>query len=153
MMANLIKKFLFLFLALELGVFAAIPDARGILLPNGKTLKLRLALDKNTQEKGLSGVRPKDFSTDEGMLFYYSSLSRRQFWMPDTYMNLTIVFLDEDLKIVHMENMQAQPGELDPKKIKRTPAIIAQHVLELRADSPVALNLKIGDQLKLITSH
>jgi uncharacterized membrane protein (UPF0127 family) len=73
--------------------------------------------------------------------------------MPDTYMDLAIIFLDEELTIVHMEKMSAQPGEKNPKNIKRTPAIIAQHVLELRADSPLALSLKIGDQLKFKSSR
>jgi uncharacterized membrane protein (UPF0127 family) len=138
MKGNLIKKFFILFLVFWTCGFASVPVARELLLPNGNLVKLRLAVDPETQEKGLSGVRPKDFAINEGMLFYYSQRSLRQFWMPDTYMDLAIIFLDEELTIVHMERMSAQPGEKNPKNIKRTPAIVAQHVLELRADSPLA---------------
>jgi uncharacterized membrane protein (UPF0127 family) len=153
MMGNLINKFLILFLVFWTCAFASVSLPRELLLPNGNLVKLRLAIDPLTQERGLSGVKAKDFAINEGMLFYYPKRSTRQFWMPDTYMALTIIFLDEELTIVHMENMSAQPGEKNPRNIKRTPAIIAQHVLELRADSPMARSLKIGDQLKFKSSH
>ena len=39
-------------------------------------------------------VREADFENDEGKLFFYLSYSTRTFWMPNTYFNLDIIYLD-----------------------------------------------------------
>jgi len=87
------------------------------------------------------------------MIFVYPQDGKRRFWMPDTYFNLAIIFLDQDLKIVGLEkNVPAHPGMQEPPMIKKTETYQAQYILETKASSKFSLKLKVGDQLKFIGS-
>ncbi len=112
-------------------------------------VNLRLALTKHEHSKGLSGIKPSDFPNDSGMLFVNDSMGTRRFWMPDTYFNLDIIFLDSDLKIVGIEkNVPFHPGYTEPPVIYRTKSYQAQFVLETKGNAPFSAKLKVGDQLK-----
>ena len=117
--------------------------------PANQKISLRLALTTHEHSRGLSGVKASDFPADKGMLFVNDAMGTRRFWMPDTYFNLDIIFLDSDLKIVGIEkNVSAHPGMSEPPVIYRTKAYKAQYVLETKASAPFSKKLKIGDQLK-----
>jgi uncharacterized membrane protein (UPF0127 family) len=112
---------------------------------------LRLAISKEDQTRGLSGLRPADFKNNEGMLFINAEESPRTFWMIDTYFNLDIIFLDKNLTIVGMEkNVPAHPGKDEPPLIFRTNTYQSQFVLETKSDAPFCNGLKIKDRLKFI---
>lgn len=118
-------------------------------LSSGEVLKTYLAIGEELQSQGLSGVKPEDFGDDEAMLFVYDSEGLRRFWMPDTYFNLDIFFLDHALRVIDIErNMPAHPGKQEPPKIAQTRTIRAWHVLEIKSSSALARKVKIGDQLK-----
>ncbi|MDA9189620.1 DUF192 domain-containing protein [bacterium] len=103
------------------------------------------------QTRGLSGVKDKDFKEDQAMLFFYSQDSIRSFWMPDTYFNLDIIFLDKDFQILYIsKNVKAHPGRSEPPAIAVTKKVYCRHVLEVRADSKITKDLKKGDKLKAI---
>jgi uncharacterized membrane protein (UPF0127 family) len=120
-----------------------------ITLSTGDTLKTYLAIGEDLQSQGLSGVQPEHFGDDESMLFVYETEGLRRFWMPDTYFNLDIFFLDHLLRVIDIErNMPAHPGRAEPPKIARSRTIRAWHVLEIKSSSPHARKVKIGDQLK-----
>lgn len=117
--------------------------------PAKTEVNLRLALTKHEHSKGLSGIKPSDFPNDSGMLFVNDAMGTRRFWMPDTYFNLDIIFLDSDLKIVGIEkNVPFHPGQTEPPVIYRTKTYQAQFVLETKGNSPFSKQLKVGDQLK-----
>ncbi len=117
--------------------------------PAGNKIELRLALTKAEHTKGLSGLKAKDFKNTEGMLFVNPEMSVRRFWMPDTYFNLDIIFLDSDLKIVAIEsNVPAHPGMQEPPVIYKTGTYTAQFVLETKAGVPFSKKLKANDVLK-----
>jgi uncharacterized membrane protein (UPF0127 family) len=119
--------------------------------PYGKSVVLRLAITRSEHQKGLSGLSPKDFGINEGMLFINPQMGIRQFWMPDTYFNLAIIFLDQNLKIVGIEpNVPHHPGFKEPPSIYRTKEYFAQYVLETKTESPFNKKLKAGDQLKWV---
>ena len=119
--------------------------------PRAQKVTLRLALTRAEHSQGLSGLRPKDFTDKEGMLFVNEGMGTRRFWMPDTYFNLDIIFLGSDLKIVGIEkNVPSHPTHIEPPVIYRTKSYEAQFVLETKAKSPFSKNLKVGDQLKWI---
>jgi uncharacterized protein len=116
--------------------------------PAKTTVTLRLALTWAEHQQGLSGIKPKDFKASEGMLFVNEAIGPRRFWMPDTYFNLDIIFLDKDLKIVGIEsNVPHHPGSKEPPAIFRTKTYDAQFVLETKAGSPFSKKLKVGEQL------
>ncbi|MDO9182287.1 MAG: DUF192 domain-containing protein, partial [Bacteriovorax sp.] len=122
--------------------------------PSGASVNLSLALTKEQHTHGLSGLKTKDFKINEGMLFVNTEMGPRRFWMPDTYFNLDIIFLDKDLKIVGIEkNVPAHPGNSEPPTIYKTETYNAQYVLETKSGASFSKKLKINDQLKFIGSN
>jgi len=116
--------------------------------PKGEVITLRLATTREQHSKGLSKKKKKDFSNKEGMLFVNEAMGTRRFWMPDTYFNLNIVFLDSDLKVVGLEmNAPSHPGTFEPPVIFRTKSYQAQFVLETNAIAPFTKDLNVGDKL------
>lgn len=120
--------------------------------PNNQKINLRLAITRKEHAQGLSGIKPSDFPNDAGMLFVNDSMGMRQFWMPDTYFNLDITYLDSDLKVTAIDrDVPAHPGMTEPPMIFRAKPQKAQFILETKANSDFSKNLKIGDQLKWIS--
>jgi uncharacterized membrane protein (UPF0127 family) len=122
-------------------------------LPSGKLITLRLAMTEEEQERGLSGVSSSEFTTTDGMLFIYKETEPRRFWMPDTYFDLDIFFLDTGLTVIDIERkVLAHPGRDETLiPIQRTRTIMAKHVLEMRADSPLSSEIQKGQKLKWIS--
>lgn len=117
--------------------------------PYGVKVNLELALTRSQHAQGLSALKSKQFKNSEGMLFVNAEMGPRRFWMPDTYFNLDIIFLDQDLKIVGIEkNVPAHPGNTEPPVIYKTDSYQAQYVLETKAVAAFGKKLKISDQLK-----
>jgi uncharacterized protein len=113
-------------------------------LPSGKMIDTKLAITNREQTIGLSGKKLAQMTKTEGLLFFYLNDGRRQFWMPNTYFDIHIIFLDKDLKVVGLErNVPHHPGKQEPPKIYRTKAYLARHVLEIRADSPLGEEIAI----------
>lgn len=118
---------------------------------SGRIIKTVLLVSAHEHEVGLSGTKSDEFAATEGALFWYPSEGVRRFWMPDTYFNLDLVFLDAQLKIVDIDrNLQAHPGRQEPPPIQFSRSVFSRHVLEVRADSDTAKALKIGDQLRIL---
>jgi hypothetical protein len=113
-----------------------------------RKIRVRLAITDQEVIQGLSGVQNSQFDADEAMFFYFHATGIRGFWMPDTYFNLDIFFLDKDLKILDVHrNLQHHPGRQNYYQIPTSRKVTARHVLEMRADSPIAAQIKIGDKL------
>lgn len=103
------------------------------------------------QQIGMSGR--KSFPKQQGLLFVYPYSGPKQFWMPDTYFNLDIIFLDQNLKVVAVErNVPSHPGRSESlKPIYRTKTYLSQYILEIEA----SLNsdwFKEHDQLEFLTN-
>lgn len=120
-----------------------------LVTPQGEQIKVALAVTQDEQVQGLSGIRPDKFDPDEGMLFFYFDEDERHFWMPDTYFDLDIIFLDRQLKILDIvRKVPHYIGRENSTAIPRVRPVWARHALEMRADSPIAQKLQTGDQLK-----
>ena len=119
--------------------------------PSGITVELDLALTRAQHTQGLSGLKSNEFKDSRGMLFVNAEVGPRRFWMPDTYFNLDIIFLDSNLKIVGIEkNVPAHPGNSGTPPIYTTDTYAAQFVLETKARADFGKKLKKNDQLKFI---
>jgi uncharacterized membrane protein (UPF0127 family) len=115
---------------------------------NHQKITLRMAITRDEHTKGLSGLRPSDFKNTEGMLFINAEESERKFWMPDTYFNLDIIFLNKNLDIIAIEkNVSMHPGTKEPPSIYRTGNYFAQYILEVKANSLFSKDLKAKDHL------
>jgi uncharacterized membrane protein (UPF0127 family) len=117
----------------------------------GEKIKLRLALTAEEQTQGLSGVRVEQFSIEEGMLFRGERDQLKTFWMPDTYFDQHIFFLDQNFKILDVaRNVPHYIGRENETDIPRVKPVYARHVFEMRADSKIATQLQTGENLKWI---
>lgn len=100
-------------------------------------------------KKGLSFIKSSDFSDNEALFFYYPTSGLRRYWMPNTFFNLDIFFLNEKLEVVAAErNMKAFPHGSSPKrKIDHTRIYRARHVFEMKSRSKLAKKIKVGTKL------
>jgi uncharacterized membrane protein (UPF0127 family) len=95
------------------------------------------------RKQGLSGVR--SLREREGKLFIFDTNDRHGIWMKDMLMPLDIIWIDENLQIVHyVENVSP---ESFPEVF--TPPSDARFVLEMNAHFVASLRTKVGDRLTL----
>lgn len=121
--------------------------------PDGKALTTILAITPSDQERGLSGTKPEERPIDYAMLFASLEDTYRTFWMPDTYFDLDIFFIDKDLKIVAIERKIAHhEGRENESSIARTRSYLCRHVLEMNSNSALSLSLNVGDKLSWMES-
>ena len=92
-------------------------------------------------------------TNNKTVLIAMNRVSSRRFWMPDTYFNLDIIFLDDSLRIVGIENnVPAHPGFSEPPAIYRTKEYQAKYILETKAGVKFSKKLKSGDKLTWISA-
>ena len=97
----------------------------------------------------ISTLESKDFSGTEGMFFTGAKMYPRQFWMPETHFNLDIIFLNADLYVLDIhKNIQHYKTREPKHKVPLSKEVISQHVLEIRADSPLSGKVQPGMILK-----
>lgn len=116
--------------------------------PQGDVIKTSLVYLPKDMEQGLSGVKPENFEENQGMFFFYLEDGDKHFWMPDTYFDLDLIFLDKDLKVLDIiRKLPHYIGRNNQEMIPRARGVWSRHVLEMKATSAIAARLKIGDQL------
>jgi uncharacterized protein len=125
------------------------PGFTTLVTPKGESVNTRVVYREQDHIQGLSGVKPDDFANNDGMLFWYLEEGMRQFWMPDTYFDLDLFFLDKDLKITDIiRKLPHYVGRHNESLIPRAREVWSRHVLEMKASSNISASLHIGDQLK-----
>jgi uncharacterized protein len=83
---------------------------------------------------------------NRGMLFIFTEMSLRSFYMKNTLIPLDIIYLDENKIIVSIQE-NAQP--LDDTSLPSQ--LPAQYVFEMNAGLTQLWSLKIGDRMKFTT--
>ncbi len=125
------------------------PGRTILLTPQGEAVKTRVAFTEQDQIQGLSGVKADEFAEDEGLLFWYQDEGMRYFWMPDTYFDLDLFYLDKDLKITDIiRKLPHYIGRHNESLIPKAREVWSRHVLEMKASSPIAASLNVGDKLQ-----
>lgn len=120
-----------------------------LITKSGDSIETTLSVTPTEQTQGLSGVKPEDYSDHDGMLFFYTMDGERTFWMPDTYFDLDLFYLDKDMKVLDIvRKLQHYVGRTNPDLIPRARSVWARHVLEMKSSSPVAAKIQIGDSLQ-----
>ena len=62
-----------------------------------------------TQEERMQGLmQRRTMPVQQGMLFVFPQAARHCMWMRNTYLPLSVAFLDEEGRILNIENMQPQ---------------------------------------------
>lgn len=94
---------------------------------NGIDLEVELALSADEQAKGLS--IKDNLKSNEGMLFPYETPRTLSFWMKDMKFPIDILWLDDNKKVVHIEE-DLQPCSPFLPCQSYSPDVQAQYVLE-----------------------
>lgn len=103
------------------------------------SLKVELAESAGQQERGL--MYRQKLGRNRGMLFVYDREEVRSFWMKNTYVPLSIAFIDADQKIVHITSMS--PRDTDSHSSRKA----CQYVLEANKGWFDDHGVEVGDVL------
>ena len=135
-----------------------------------QTYTLELAATDEKRTKGL-GERT-ELPENGGMLFVFKRGERRQFLMRDCFIDIDIIFLDSNGRIIAFHHMPKEPprgadegevGDWDPRKpanrryesrLKRYSSQgAAQFVIEIAGGELEELDLKVGEKIELDTER
>lgn len=72
-------------------------------------IDVEVAADLKNRMQGLMGRRA--MAPQQGMLFVFPEVARHCMWMKNTFLPLSVAFLDEEGKIINIEDME--PETLD----------------------------------------
>lgn len=114
------------------------------ILINNTPLTVKLADTKAKQAKGLQDT--PNLSQDEGMLFCYSQEKKPSFWMKNTTIPLSIAFIDKDMLITQINDLEP----LSKKSIKSNKKI--KWALEVNQGWFADNNISIGDKVEIPVS-
>jgi uncharacterized membrane protein (UPF0127 family) len=146
---KLIAAGLLLVLAFTAGALRVPAGAREavLALPDGYRITAELALTPEAQAKGLmfrTGLPPA-----RGMLFVFDDAGVKSFWMKNTLIDLDMVFLDENLKVLKVFH-RVPKSRLDQPESEVARAIApASAVLELPAGCARAHRVRPGAALRI----
>ena len=106
------------------------------------SLNLEVVRTQQGIQRGL--MYRKELGATEGMLFVFSSNEPRSFWMKNTFVELDIIFISEDLTI---DSIQKRAKPLTTKR--RPSKGSAQYVVEVVGGSSDHWKLSPGSKLAL----
>ena len=110
----------------------------------GKTFSVEVARTDMERERGLSLHVP--LQNNQGMLFIFQKEDLYGFWMKDMLFPIDIVWIDQNLRIIHIE--RAIVPETYPKIFKAGAKSL--YVLEIPAGQSDIIKIKTGDTVKFI---
>jgi hypothetical protein len=116
---------------------------------NGATIKADIAKNQDERARGL--MFRESLEENSGMLFVFEEEGHHAFWMKNVRFPLDILWLDRDLRVVHI-SANTPPCIAEPCGIYASPKP-AKYVLEVKANFTHENNIKIGDQLFLDVSQ
>jgi len=120
-----------------------------LLTKSGDKLEVIIALSRDQQQKGLSNIKADEFKDNQVMLFTGEKTRLRQFWMPETFFDLDIVFLTKDLYIIDIHRGVKHHAKKYPRsEVPISKSVFCTHVLEIKSSSPLAQKIQAGDYLK-----
>jgi uncharacterized membrane protein (UPF0127 family) len=107
----------------------------------GENFRVEVARTAEQKRQGL--MNRKSLGDREGMIFVYESDQHLAFWMKNTTIPLTLVFLSKDGEIMQIE-------QLKPQSLKSVVSDRAvRYALELPAGVLEELGVKVGDRVRL----
>lgn len=126
-------------LACSLSGGTSIADGRIPLNINGHEIQVEVADEPTERQNGL--MYRTEMEKDAGMLFVYGGEAPRSFWMENTRLPLTIAFVDQAGRIVHLADMTPFDRTAVPSKYP------AMYAIELNLGRFAELGIQVGDQV------
>jgi len=117
-------------------------------LPNADVFTVYIAETSSQQYFGLRKIKVQNFDARMGMLFPQDQMLIRQFWMPETFFDLDIVFMDQNFLILDIHRaLKHYPFKAKQGEVPMSRKVLSQHVLEVKSYSSLASRLQIGMKL------
>ena len=109
----------------------------------GETMTLQIASTPAQEELGLGGI--SSLASLSGMFFVFDAPNTYGFWMKGMEFPLDIIWLDQDFKIIHIEN------GLSPSTYPKIfyPGAPAMYVIEVNAGIAERFSLQIGQMMEI----
>jgi len=126
-------------MACALSGSSAVADDRISLEINGHQLQVEVADEPTERQQGL--MYRTELGSDSGMLFVYSGEAQRSFWMENTRIPLSIAYVDQAGRIVHLADMIPFDRTAVPSKYP------AMYAIEVNRGRFVELGVSVGDQV------
>jgi uncharacterized protein len=118
-------------------------EARVTIYINDLAIPVTIADDPVERRQGLSNV--KSLPSKEGKLFIFEKSDYYGFWMKEMLFPIDIIWIDETMKIVHIEE-NVLPSSYPTSY---NPPVQARFVLELNAFFVDTFRLNIGDRVTI----
>ena len=111
----------------------------------GQKFNIELAYQRFSRSRGL--MFRKELAENAGMLFIFTREQERTFWMKNCLIDLDVLFINSELRIVDIQTMKApMPNRPLLNYTSRRPA---KYALELKSGSAKRLDLRIGQNIDL----
>lgn len=139
------KFFLYVFILGQIlsGSQAFAPEKKNLIPLLIKDKKLFVEVARTEREKTRGLMFRSQLAENEGMLFIYEEEEILSFWMKNTFLPLSIAFIDRHGRIVDIQDME--PFSLDTHRSARP----AQYALEVNRGWFQKNGIKIGDVVKI----
>lgn len=131
-----------LFLIVEVAIAGQIFSSRVMEL-KGKPYQIELADNNQRRTQGL--MHRRSLALDAGMLFVYNRPGDYRIWMKNTRIPLSVIWLDEQARIIQIR--QLQPCRVEQCPVSAAPGP-SQYILELHPSQ--SERFKLGDRLAAI---
>jgi uncharacterized membrane protein (UPF0127 family) len=121
-----------------------VADHPAVVLVDGSGRELRVLVEvvSSPRERARGLMYRQHLPVDAGMLFLFENESIQSFWMKNTLIPLDIAYLDGDLRIVDIQQMEPRTTETHPS------AAPAQYALEMNVGWFERNSVTIGDRIE-----
>lgn len=119
-----------------------------ILKIGDKNYEIFLTEDEEDMKKGLAVF--EDIKDSQGMLFEFSTEDFHSFWMKDMKFDIDMIFLDKEMKVVHIfENVRKDTYKNETDYKIFIPKLKSKYVVEIKSGEIKKNKIKIGDIIEL----
>jgi uncharacterized membrane protein (UPF0127 family) len=117
---------------------------------NNNQLEVELAENSQQQAQGL--MFRKKLDEGKGMLFVFSDISTRRFWMKNTFIPLSIAFFSEQKSILNILDMKAAESEMQNDFPTYDSVGAAKYALEVPVGWFQKHKIKVGDKFVFVST-
>ncbi len=113
---------------------------------NGQKINIEIVKSALAEARGLS--IKNEIAEDYGMLFIFSDLAIRDFWMKGMKFPIDIIWINGSSVVGFSENVLPQPGVKDSDLTRYYSPTAVSRVLEMKAGSVKRLGIVAGTEIK-----
>ncbi len=114
---------------------------------NGKSIKVEVAQSFSDRSRGL--MHRTELAENSGMLFVFGAPQKLSFWMKNTYIPLSIAYIDQKKVIKEIHQMKAQSLMEREQTVESYPSQCrCQYALEVNQGWFKKHKVKVGDTIQ-----